>query len=247
MLRFDTSHAFNVCNELVYVGTLYNGWTISIHNNVPCKNNYARIIYCALLPELLVLILTKLRFGRYVLSCRRSGQKFIKLDELWKAAESKYCAGFQHCHLALGLKISTFRDNNFSWQLLGSGVGWSNSTSTVLLCFGIKVTRASEMAKSGQRMWGNIAWWFIVCVSVPFGMYTLPFIYGKFELYKDFTVSAARGDHHLAGLHVLNNLRTWQVGPWTHSFCSWGLPWNKNMQMCNVNTFPVLKFPGDMT
>jgi len=73
------------------------------------------------------------------------------------------------------------------------------------------VTRATEMAKSGQRMWGNIAWWIVVCVSVPFGMYTLPFIYGKFEIYKDFTVSAARGDHHLAGLHVLNNLRTWQV------------------------------------
>lgn len=69
------------------------------------------------------------------------------------------------------------------------------------------------MAKSGQRMWGNIAWWIVVCVSVPFGIYTLPFISGKFELYKEFTISAARGDHHLAGLHVLNNLRTWQVGP----------------------------------
>ena len=90
------------------------------------------------------------------------------------------------------------------------------------------------MAKSGQRMWGNIAWWIVVCVSVPFGMYTLPFIYGKFEIYKHLSASAARGDHHLAGLHVLNNLRTWQVGitlNLTVSAVGDHLGWNKSMQI----------------
>ncbi|KAG0563777.1 hypothetical protein KC19_8G058200 [Ceratodon purpureus] len=62
-----------------------------------------------------------------------------------------------------------------------------------------------------MRVWANTAWWIVTIFSVPFGLYTLPFIYGKFEIYKHFTREAGLGNHHLAGLHILHNLRTWQI------------------------------------
>lgn len=61
-------------------------------------------------------------------------------------------------------------------------------------------------------MWGNVGWWIVTVFSVPFGLYTLPFIYGKFEIYKHLTISASvENRQHLAGLHILHNLRTWQI------------------------------------
>jgi hypothetical protein len=69
-----------------------------------------------------------------------------------------------------------------------------------------------EVQKSKwMRRWANIAWWFVTLFSVPFGIYTLPFISGKFEIYKHLTKEALMGNDHLAGLHILHNLRTWQV------------------------------------
>lgn len=69
-----------------------------------------------------------------------------------------------------------------------------------------------EVQKSKwMRRWANIAWWFVTLFSVPFGLYTLPFISGKFEIYKHLTKEALMGNDHLAGLHILHNLRTWQI------------------------------------
>ena len=65
---------------------------------------------------------------------------------------------------------------------------------------------------SGMQMWGNVGWWIVTVFSMPFGLYTLPFIYGKFEIYKHLTLSSSiENRQHLAGLHILHNLRTWQV------------------------------------
>lgn len=62
-----------------------------------------------------------------------------------------------------------------------------------------------------MRMWGNIAWWIVVSYSVPFSLYTLPFIYGDFEIYRHLTVNALKHKYELAGLHIANHLLTWQV------------------------------------
>lgn len=62
-----------------------------------------------------------------------------------------------------------------------------------------------------MRVWGNTAWWIVTIYSVPFALYTLPFIYGDFEIYKWFTIAASRGLMDVAGLNVRDNLRTWQV------------------------------------
>lgn len=62
-----------------------------------------------------------------------------------------------------------------------------------------------------MKRWGSIVWWIVVCYSVPFSLYALVFVSGKFELYKHFTVNASFGNYDLAGLHIARHVRTWQV------------------------------------
>jgi hypothetical protein len=47
--------------------------------------------------------------------------------------------------------------------------------------------------KRWMRRWGSVAWWIVTCYSVLFSLYTLPFVYGDFEI------------------TILENLRAWQV------------------------------------
>jgi uncharacterized membrane protein len=73
--------------------------------------------------------------------------------------------------------------------------------------------------KHQQKQWvDRVVWWITIVVSSLFSIYTLPFIAGKFDIYKFFTVSYAMGRIEEAGLHVLRNLRLWQV----HSVCALG-------------------------
>jgi hypothetical protein len=65
--------------------------------------------------------------------------------------------------------------------------------------------------KRWMRRWGSVAWWIVTCYSVLFSLYTLPFVYGDFEIYKHFTLQASLGNYDLAGLTILENLRAWQV------------------------------------
>ncbi|KAG0553742.1 hypothetical protein KC19_12G035700 [Ceratodon purpureus] len=65
--------------------------------------------------------------------------------------------------------------------------------------------------KRWMRTWGNLAWWIVTCYSVLFTVYTVPFVYGDFEIYKHFTLHASLGNYDLAGLNILHNLRAWQV------------------------------------
>lgn len=75
----------------------------------------------------------------------------------------------------------------------------------------MRVSKMGTDQRAWMRTWGNIAWWIVTIHSVPFAIYTVPFIYGKFEIYRYLTVRASLGDLESAGLHVLNNLRTWQI------------------------------------
>jgi uncharacterized membrane protein len=73
--------------------------------------------------------------------------------------------------------------------------------------------------KIQQKQWiDRVVWWITIFVSSLFSIYTLPFIAGKFDIYKFLTVSYGMGRIEEAGLHVLRNLRLWQV----HSVCALG-------------------------
>jgi uncharacterized membrane protein len=71
--------------------------------------------------------------------------------------------------------------------------------------------------KNQQKQWiATVVWWITVFVSSLFSIYTLPFISGKFDIYKYFTVSYGMGSIEEAGLHIPRNVRLWQV----HSVCA---------------------------
>jgi uncharacterized membrane protein len=73
--------------------------------------------------------------------------------------------------------------------------------------------------KNQQKQWiDRVVWWITIVVSPLFSIYTLPFISGKFDIYKFFTVTYGMGRIEEAGLHILRNLRLWQV----HSVCALG-------------------------
>lgn len=66
--------------------------------------------------------------------------------------------------------------------------------------------------KHRQTQWvGTVVWWITLVVSSIFSIYTLPFITGKFDIYKFFTLSYGIGRIEEAGLHILRNVRLWQV------------------------------------
>ncbi|CAK9210704.1 unnamed protein product [Sphagnum jensenii] len=71
--------------------------------------------------------------------------------------------------------------------------------------------------KNQQKQWvDTVVWWITIFVSSIFSIYTLPFISGKFDIYKLFTLSYGLGRFEEAGLHILRNVRLWQV----HSVCA---------------------------
>lgn len=70
--------------------------------------------------------------------------------------------------------------------------------------------------RTWMRVWSTTAWWIVVLYSIPFALYTLPFIYGDYEIYKWCTIAAARGVMEGAGEYIRNNLRIWQV----HAFAA---------------------------
>ncbi|CAK9209520.1 unnamed protein product [Sphagnum troendelagicum] len=71
--------------------------------------------------------------------------------------------------------------------------------------------------KNQQKQWiDTVVWWITIFVSSVFSIYTLPFISGKFDIYKFFTLSYGLGRIEEAGLHILRNVRLWQV----HSVCA---------------------------
>ncbi|KAH8936168.1 hypothetical protein BDL97_17G070100 [Sphagnum fallax] len=71
--------------------------------------------------------------------------------------------------------------------------------------------------KNQQKQWiDTVVWWITVFVSSLFSIYTLPFISGKFDIYKYFTVSYGMGSIEEAGLHIPRHVRLWQV----HSVCA---------------------------
>ncbi|KAH8936163.1 hypothetical protein BDL97_17G069800 [Sphagnum fallax] len=73
--------------------------------------------------------------------------------------------------------------------------------------------------KNQQKQWiDTVVWWITIVVSSLFSIYTLPFISGKFDIYKFFTLSYGLGRIEEAGLHILRNVRLWQV----HSVCALG-------------------------
>jgi hypothetical protein len=66
--------------------------------------------------------------------------------------------------------------------------------------------------KHQQKQWvDRVVWWITIVVSSLFSIYTLPFIIGKFDIYKFFTVNYGMGRIEEAGLHILRNLPLWQV------------------------------------
>jgi hypothetical protein len=66
--------------------------------------------------------------------------------------------------------------------------------------------------KHQQKQWvDRVVWWITIFVSSLFSIYTLPFIAGKFDIYKLLTVTQGMGRIEEAGLHILRNLRLWQV------------------------------------
>jgi hypothetical protein len=66
--------------------------------------------------------------------------------------------------------------------------------------------------KNRQKQWiDRVVWWITIFVSSLFSIYTLPFISGKFDIYKYFTLSYGMGRIEEAGLHVLRNVHLWQV------------------------------------
>ncbi len=66
--------------------------------------------------------------------------------------------------------------------------------------------------KNQQKQWiDTVVWWITIVVSSLFSIYTLPFISGKFDIYKFFTLSYGLGRIDEAGLHILRNVRLWQV------------------------------------
>ncbi|CAM6038407.1 unnamed protein product [Sphagnum compactum] len=88
--------------------------------------------------------------------------------------------------------------------------------------------------KHQQKQWvDRVVWWITIFVSSVFSIYTLPFISGKFDIYKFFTLSYGMGRIEEAGLHILRNVRLWQV----HSVCALGYlvtaPWQFNPKWRN--------------
>lgn len=58
------------------------------------------------------------------------------------------------------------------------------------------------MAKWGAGLWSTTAWYTTAIYSVPFGLYTLLYVYGDYDLYKYVSIEE--------GYHIRNNLHLWQ-------------------------------------
>ncbi len=66
--------------------------------------------------------------------------------------------------------------------------------------------------KNQQKQWiDTVVWRITIVLSPPFSMYILPFLAGKFDIYKFLTINYFMGRIEEAGLHILRNVRLWQV------------------------------------
>ncbi|KAH8936165.1 hypothetical protein BDL97_17G070000 [Sphagnum fallax] len=71
--------------------------------------------------------------------------------------------------------------------------------------------------KNQQKQWiDTVVWRITIVLSPPFSMYILPFLAGKFDIYKFLTINYFMGRIEEAGLHILRNVRLWQM----HSVCA---------------------------